>query len=245
MNNYCIVIPNFNHDKVIEDTVGKLEFYGLPICIVDDASNDETKAVLAKLQIRNTVHVETHDVNQGKGGAVITGLRWAFNNGHSHVIQVDADGQHDTKDLERLISLSDDSPNALISGRPVYDESVPFGRLISRYITHFWVWVETLSFTINDSMCGFRCYPLDSVIKILNKTHVGRRMDFDIEIMVRLYWRGIQIIQFPTKVIYPEDGVSHFKLWRDNWLITKMHTRLFFGMLFRSPLLIYRKIRLK
>ena len=238
----CIIIPNYNHDKVITETVNTLLKYDLPICIIDDASNAETKQVLNELSHLPSVSVETHQVNQGKGGAVKTGLRWAREQGFSHAIQIDADGQHNTDDVDTLLEMSRANPEALISGFPEYDESVPKGRLISRYITHFWVWVETLSLEIKDSMCGFRCYPVQAVNEVLDKENIGSRMDFDIEIMVHLFWYKIDIIQFPTKVIYPEEGVSHFRLWHDNALITKMHTRLFFGMLWRLPSLIKRKM---
>ncbi|NQZ08546.1 MAG: glycosyltransferase family 2 protein, partial [Algicola sp.] len=108
--------------------------------------------------------------------------------------------------------------------------------------THFWVWVETLSFTIKDTMCGFRVYPLKPCIELIQAKTLGTRMDFDIEIMVRLYWRGVATLFLPTKVIYPEDGISHFQPVADNVRITWMHTRLFFGMLLRSPVLLWRKV---
>ena len=66
-------------------------------------------------------------------------------------------------------------------------------------------------------------------------------MDFDVEILVRLHWRGLRIVSLPTKVRYPANGISHFKLVRDNALISWMHTKLFFGMLLRTPILLARK----
>ena len=140
---------------------------------------------------------------------------------------------------------SDDSaehPDAVISGCPVYDQSVPKGRLYGRYLTHVWVWINTLSLQIRDSMCGFRVYPLAATLALLNRAQIGRRMDFDVEILVRLHWQGVPIRNRPTRVIYPEDGVSHFQLWRDNARISKMHARLFFGMLLRMPQLLWRKL---
>lgn len=113
--------------------------------------------------------------------------------------------------------------------------------MIARYLTHFWVWVETLSLSIKDSMCGFRVYPLNDVIGLLEHTQLGDRMDFDPEVLVRLSWRGLEIISIPTRVIYPKDGLSHFRLVEDNVLITRMHFRLVFGMTWRLPVLLLRK----
>jgi hypothetical protein len=67
-------------------------------------------------------------------------------------------------------------------------------------------------------------------------------MDFDVEIMVRLSWKGVRIIAFPTRVTYPQDGVSHFRMLEDNVYISRMHARLFFGMLWRMPALLARRV---
>ena len=162
--------------------------------------------------------------------------------GCSHALQIDADGQHDADDVPRFLAEAQAHPDAVVNGRPVYDESVPKGRLVGRYATHVWVWINTLSFDIADSMCGFRAYPLAATIAMLDRESVGLRMDFDIEIIVRLHWAGVPVRNLPTRVTYPLDGVSHFDLWRDNLRISKMHARLFFGMLWRAPRLLLRRI---
>jgi hypothetical protein len=90
-------------------------------------------------------------------------------------------------------------------------------------------------------MCGFRVYPLRTVLALADSEPMGERMDFDTEVVVRLHWRGVPIIEIPTRVLYPQDGVSHFQLWRDNVLISRMHARLFFGMLRRFPRLVARR----
>ncbi len=120
---------------------------------------------------------------------------------------------------------------------------IPRHRLYLRYLTHGMVWLNTLSFDIPDSMCGLRVYPLELVLPVIDAERPGRRMDFDIEILVRLHWRNAPMRWIPARVRYPQDGVSHFRLVRDNWLITCMHTRLFLGMLRRSPALLARRVR--
>lgn len=235
----CIIIPIYNHHETISATVNTLQQFKLPIVIVDDGSDQQTKDTLFRLtQQYPVLHLVTLPVNTGKGGAVIAGMRWAYQQGFTHALQVDADGQHNLHDIPELWRLSAAYPHALISGKPVYDDSMPLSRRIGRQITHFWVWIETLSFNIKDSMCGFRIYPLKSCIALLQQTSLGQRMDFDTEIMVRLYWRAVPILFVTTKVIYPPGGKSHFNAFHDNWLITKMHTRLFFSMLWQLPKLL-------
>ena len=240
---YCFIIPCYNHGKTLRKTLDNLRSFDLTVLVIDDGS-DTDNALLIKLTCADFNFVDLHvkQQNSGKGGAVITGMLLASNKGFSHAIQIDADGQHNIDDAHTLMAESKRNPKALICGRPIYDESIPKHRYYARYLTHFWVWVETLSFSIPDSMCGFRIYPVKSSKDLLNKTKIGRYMDFDGDVIVRLYWQGVPMIFIPTKVIYPEGGSSNFRALQDNILISWMHTRLFFGMLIRSPTLISRKI---
>jgi len=236
------IIPIYNHHETIAATVTSLLPYQLPVIIVDDGSDHLTKAVLAKLPaLSDLIHLITLPQNGGKGAAVSAGIRYAAGYGLSHVLQIDADGQHNMDDIPEFWQLSALYPSALISGQPIYDNSMPLGRRLGRQITHFWVHIETLSLAIKDSMLGLRIYPVAPTVALLDSVRLGQRMDFDIEIMVRLYWQQVPVKFIPTRVIYPRGGRSHFKMLRDNWLITKMHTRLFFGMLKRAPELLCRK----
>ncbi|WP_410498070.1 glycosyltransferase family 2 protein [Chitinibacter sp. S2-10] len=241
----CIVIPVYNHEHAIGQVVAGLKGFALPCLLIDDGSRPSCQQVLEQLaQAENHwLSLKRLAVNQGKGGAVSAGLLWAEQLGYSHAIQIDADGQHHTPDMHQFIAAAQNAPKALIAGQPVYDASVPKGRLYGRYLTHIWVWINTLSLAIKDSMCGFRVYPLTATCALLRRSQLGSRMDFDVEIMVRLHWAGIGIQQLPTPVQYPLDGVSHFAVWRDNLLISRMHAKLFFGMLWRSPILIARWFR--
>lgn len=237
----CILIPCYNHAGPLAAVLARLAKYGLPCLLVDDGSEPVTAAELDALAARYPwVTLLRHPHNQGKGGAVMTGLRRAHALGFSHALQVDADGQHDLADIPALLAEAGKHPAALVSGRPLYDDSVPKGRLYGRYITHVWVWIETLSFAIKDSMCGFRVYPVAATCALLERVALGRRMDFDTEVMVRLYWAGVAVRFVPTRVIYPADGSSHFQLWRDNRDISWMHTRLVCRLLWDQLLRLCR-----
>ncbi|OEF25449.1 glycosyltransferase family 2 protein [Vibrio rumoiensis] len=238
--NPCFVIPCYNHGSTMAAVIDSLLPFGYPIFVVDDGSNATTKAELAQLESIESLTLITLGINQGKGGAMISGLRHAHLQGFSHAIQIDADGQHDIAAIPQLIEGARQYPKRLISGRPIYDESVPKARFYGRYATHVWVWIETLSLEIQDSMCGFRAYPLQATIDTLNQYDIGKRMDFDTEIMVKMYWQGCRFHFIKTNVFYPEGGISHFDALHDNIRISKMHTKLFFGMLPRIPKLIAR-----
>jgi glycosyltransferase involved in cell wall biosynthesis len=238
----CIIVPVFNHADGATKLCSKVAALGVALFLVNDGSDDECSAILRHLgECHDWVHIIEHETNCGKGRAVLSGLRAALGAGFSHALQIDADGQHNVEDIPRFFSWAKENPSAIVVGQPLFDESVPMGRLIARYLTHVFVWIETISFAIKDSMCGFRVYPLAPVIRLANTTRLGQRMDFDPEVLVRLHWMQIQIITLKTKVVYPIGGQSHFLPWTDNWLISCMHTKLVFGMIFRLPVILYRK----
>ncbi|MDE1482224.1 glycosyltransferase family 2 protein [Xenorhabdus bovienii] len=240
----CVIIPCYNHGSTMPTVLARLAPFKLHCFIVDDGSAADTQQGLeALVKTMPDVTLIRLEHNQGKGGAVMAGLKAAANAGYSHALQLDADGQHCIEDIPKFLDKAQQHPVSLISGSPMYDASVPKSRLYGRYMTHFWVWVETLSFSIKDSMCGFRVYPLAPTLQLLSQKEIGRRMDFDIEIMVRLYWQGTESEFVPTKVTYPANGLSHFDALRDNLSISWMHTRLFFGMLPRIPSLLWRNRR--
>ena len=236
------VIPVYNHGEAVGGVVERVRANGLRCVLVDDGSGVECAAVLDALARAPDVTLLRLPRNQGKGGAMMAGLRAAAAAGYTHALQIDADGQHDTADIPAFLAQAARSPAAVICGTPVYDDSIPAIRFYGRYASHLWVWISSLSFAIRDSMCGFRVYPLASVVALFDSVRLGRRMDFDPEVLVRLHWRGVEMVNLPTRVTYPRDGVSHFRYGFDNLLIVAMYVRLFFGMLLRAPLLLWRKL---
>jgi glycosyltransferase involved in cell wall biosynthesis len=235
----------YDHEQVLGLVLSKLKPHGLPCLMVDDGSSAACRATLEALQAQEAAWVTLlrHEVNQGKGAAIITGLRAAARLGYTHLLQIDADGQHDVADVPKFLAAARAAPTAVVTGTPIFDASVPKNRLYGRYGTHVMVWLNTLSLDIRDSMCGFRVYPVAPSLALLDRVKVGLRMDFDIEIIVRLYWAGTPVVNLPTRVVYPLDGISHFDLWRDNVRITWLHIRMLFGMLLRAPRLLLRHLQ--
>lgn len=239
----AVLIPVYDHEEAIGITLQDVLQQDCDVLLVDDGSGERCRDVLDELtdKYSDRVSLLRLEVNGGKGAAVKAGLRTLLKRGYSHAVQIDADGQHDVTDLPVFLAAAREGHEALVAGYPKYDETVPKLRYYGRYLTHVWVWINTLSFAIRDTMCGFRVYPLKSVVALLEREKCGERMDFDTEILVRWVWNGGPIRNVPTQVRYPLDGVSHFDVWRDNVLITAMHTRLFFGMLRRLPRFIKRR----
>ncbi|MCL2879990.1 MAG: glycosyltransferase family 2 protein [Treponema sp.] len=238
-----IIIPVYNHGAAAEKVVEKLAPLGVPVIIVDDGSDDETKAHIAKI---SAAHPETISVvlekNSGKGRAFGAGIQKAREIGLTHVLQIDADGQHDAGRACFFLDESALHPGALICSYPEYDESVPAIRKRGRVVANTWAKIVTLCPDIPESMLGFRVYPVEPVFQLYRKAYIDSRMGFDIDILVRLYWKGLPLIFHPVAVTYPIDGISHFRPVRDNIRISLTYTRLCCGMLLRLPMLAARGI---
>jgi glycosyltransferase involved in cell wall biosynthesis len=223
----CAIVPAYRHVERLGEIATRLRAAGLPVFIVDDGNDAPLRDRIAALHDpERGLRVVHRAANGGKGAAMKSGFAAAIGEGFSHALQVDADGQHDLDDAPVFIARARDNPAAVICGAAIYDSSVPKGRQYGRWITHFWVWIETFSFDIADSMCGFRLYPLAAASRVVTREHVGDRMDFDTEILVHLHWRGNRVINQATRVIYPDGNVSNFHMLRDNVRISLMHTRL-------------------
>lgn len=241
----CIIIPVYNHEHAIPQVIARIKGYGIPCLLVNDGSSAVCSAVLEDCarQESGWLTLLNRAENGGKGAAVIDGFNTAKRLGYTHALQIDADGQHNIDDILRFLEAGRLNPDAMILGQPVFDETVPKSRLYGRYLTNVCIVMQTLSLAIADGMCGFRLYPLAAVDKLISTTPIGRRMNYDIDIVVRLYWQGVEAINIPTAVHYPYDGVSHFRLWHDNVMISKTHAGLFLGMLIRIPQLLSRHWR--
>ena len=237
----CAVIPVYNHHEKLTQVIASLQAYSLQCILVNDGSNPDTREAINQLaDLHDNISVCHLPWNQGKGTAVMNGMMLAEQQGFTHALQIDADGQHDSNDLPELLRVARKNPQALVTGAPVYNACAPRSRLYGRKITQFWVCIETLSKEIQDAMIGFRVYPLEAACQLIRSVDVSRRMDFDIDIIVRLYWAGVPVQSVPVSITYPEDGVSHFNTVTDNIRISALHTKLFFGMVRRLPDLLKR-----
>ena len=224
---YCILIPHYRHDRELARYLPSLAATGLPALIVDDGSDAET---LTRLRALVGAHpwasLAERGCNGGKGAAMVSGMRELAGRGFTHVISVDADGQHDAADIGCALKASRRDPTSVFSGKPVFGSDIPKARLHGRKITNVLANIEAGERRIDDAMCGFRVYPLASILPLCASIGTRRRMEFDIEILVRAVWAGLPLQFFPTQVVYPEGGRSHFRMARDNARLVRMHTTL-------------------
>jgi glycosyltransferase involved in cell wall biosynthesis len=242
-----VIIPSFNTGPILRETIADAIGHAAPtpVHVIIDGSTDGSPALLEALVAEHPgqLRVSHLPANSGKGHAVLHGLRAAIEDGFTHILTMDADGQHPSSFIPRFLRQAASHPNAAVFGRPVFDANAPALRVNGRKVSNFWANLETLGWGIDDSLFGMRLYPAQPLLRALASTRFARRFDFDPEVAVRLAWHGVPIINLPTPVRYPsadEGGVSQFRYLRDNSLLTWMHIRLFLGFLLRLPLLLVR-----
>lgn len=241
------VIPVYNHGTALEGVVKNLCEYNLPIIIVDDGNDEKNKEQIAAVVQKYPITIlVTRPKNGGKGLAMRDGVLKAHEVGLTHILQIDSDGQHDAGRVKRFLELSEQNPDAVICGYPEYDESAPKGRVEGRKIANACIRVVTLNNDIMDAMIGFRIYPVEPYYKLITRhAIIDKRMGYDIDMLVHMSWLGIKIVSESVKVVYPTDGISNFRAFRDNVRISFTYARLTIGMVIRLPVLLYRKLSRK
>ena len=242
-----VLIPSYNAGPKLFDTVRAARAQWSPVWVVVDGSTDGTTEPLRALAIRDPgIRVIVLARNAGKGAALLHGLHAAHAAGFTHALTMDADGQHPAELIAPFMRASSARPDAMVLGRPVFDASAPALRVRGRRISNAWTNLETLGAGIDDSLFGFRVYPVADLIAVMRHQPWMRRFDFDTEAVVRLAWRGVTPINLAAPVKYlssAEGGVSHFRYGRDNLLLTWMHLRLMLEFMLRLPQLLWRRAR--
>ena len=244
---HLVLIPSYNPGEKVFETVRAARAQWTPVWVVVDGSTDGTGEALQALAAEDPgLTVIVRPKNGGKGAALLEGFTEALRRGYTHALTLDSDGQHPAERIPAFMQASLSHPEAMILGDPVFDSSAPAVRVKGRRISNWWANLETLWAGIHDSLFGFRVYPIAPLLREMRSSLGMRRFDFDVEAAVRLSWRGVPARNLPAPVRYfspAEGGVSHFNYWRDNALLTWMHSRLFAGFLLRLPVLAVRRLR--
>lgn len=244
---HLVLIPSYNTGERLFSTVNAARAQWNPVWVVVDGSTDGTAERIQQMAASDPglrVWVLPH--NQGKGAAVLHGLRAAQEAGYTHALTMDSDGQHPTDLIPAFMKASQARPETMVLGRPVFDASAPLLRVRGRRVSNSWTQLETLFAGVGDSLYGFRVYPVADLIATMARQPWMRRFDFDTEAVVRLAWRGVKPVNIDAPVKYltaEEGGVSHFRYVRDNLLLTWMHARLMVEFVLRLPGLLFRKLR--
>ncbi len=246
---HLVLIPSYNPGSTVYATVASARQFWDPVWVIVDGSSDGSAIQLQRMAEQDDgLRIVVLPENGGKGAAVLHGMELAQQQGYTHVLTMDSDGQHDAAMIPLFMEKSITQPDAMVLGVPVFDASAPSLRVKGRKISNWWANLETCWAGIGDSLFGFRVYPIAPLVEIMRSHHWMRRFDFDPEAVVRLCWHGVKPVNVPARVKYlnvEEGGVSHFNYWRDNKLLTWMHTRLFFGFLIRLPRFLVRKLTTK
>lgn len=242
----CVLIPSYNSGPLLRQTVaGVLEKWG-DVFVVIDGSTDGSDQGLEEMGKNggSNLRVIRLPENCGKGAAVLLGITLAAQEGFTHALAMDADGQHPADHIHLYMETGKKFPEALVLGEPVFDSSAPAIRVNGRKLSNWWANLETCWWGIHDSLFGMRLYPIEPLKKVFSQTLFARRFDFDPEVAVRLCWHGLPVTNLKTPVRYltaEEGGISQFRYLRDNLLLTSMHFRLLIGFILRLPILLFRK----
>ncbi len=214
----CILVPSYQAGRTLEGVLCGLRS-AMPtladaIFVIDDGSTDDTAPVAKRAQCRRLL---SHGHNRGKGAALVTGLEAARADGFEMALTVDADGQHPPEEARRVLDAAED-PKALVLGvRQLAVAGAPRKNQISNGISNFFI-SRFAGRPLRDTQCGLRRYPVATSLELGAR---GEGYDFEAEVLLRAIWAGIEVIEQPVRVLYPDDRTTHFRVVRDPWRIVR------------------------
>lgn len=238
----CVLIPTYNNAPVLENVINDVLQYTHNVIVINDGSTDNTLSILKKF---NEIKVASYKNNKGKGFALKTGFKFAEEQGYEYAISIDSDGQHFAKDLPQFLNKLSENKNAIIIGaRNMDGQDQKQGSSFANKFSNFWFLVET-AIKHPDTQSGYRLYPLKKV----NKLHYfTNKYEFEIEVIVRNSWRGIDIEAVPISVFYPDknERITHFRPLKDFFRISVLNTILVIGaLLFGLPARLFHSAKKK
>lgn len=244
---HLVVIPSYNSGAKLAQTATEALAQWHPVWIVVDGSTDGSDSAVAALGLpESDFRLLRLPRNSGKGAAVLAGFSAAAKAGFTRALVMDADGQHPAGKIPLFMQVAEANPDAMVLGVPEFGPEAPTSRRKGRLVGNWWANLETMWGGVQDSLFGFRVYPIQETLTIFQQHTAGRGFDFDTVAAVRLFWSGIRPINIPVPVRYfsaAEGGISHFRYWRDNLLLVVRHTGMVIEMLVRWPVIWRRRRR--
>ena len=240
-----VVLPSFNSGSQLARTLREARAEHSDVWVVVDGSTDGSDREAEALGLSGVRFLRLTK-NSGKGGAILEALRAASREGFTHLLAMDADGQHPAGRIRPFLDVAEKNPEAFLCGVPVFGPDAPAERVKGRVVGNSFARLETLNLGARDSLFGFRIYPVEPALAVMEQTRWGRRFDFDTVLAVRLSWAGLPCINIPVPVTYPpraEGGVTHFRYLRDNLLLVAAHARLLLEWPLRLPGLLRRRVQ--
>ena len=239
----CVLIPTYNNHKTLERVIDGVLLYTDNVIVINDGSTDTTATILEKY---TSISVLTIEKNKGKGNALQIGFRDAISKGYEYAITIDSDGQHFPHDIPDFVTkLEENQLVLLIGSRQMEQDGIPKKSSFGNKFSNFWFWFET-GIKLEDTQSGFRLYPLN----YLPKKFWTNKFEFEIEIIVRTAWKGIDVINIQIDILYdPNERVSHFRPFKDFTRISILNTFLVFLTIFyikpRNFLFSFKKKNIK
>ena len=224
----CVLIPTYNNHKTLKRVIDGVLQYTNHIIVVNDGSTDSTKSILQ--DYHNQFVVLNLPQNKGKGNALRTGFKFALEKGYHYALTIDSDGQHFPHDIPAFIEVlkQKSKPVLIIGSREMEQDGIPKKSSFGNKFSNFWFWFET-GIKLNDTQSGYRLYPL----KFIPKKFWTNKFEFEIEIIVRTAWKGIDVMNIPIDILYdPNERVSHFRPFQDFTRISILNTFLVFLTIF-------------
>ncbi len=238
----CVLVPTYNNQGTLKQVLDNVLLYTNQVIVVNDGSTDSTPEILNSYP---QLQIVSYNKNVGKGWALRQGFKKANALGYDYAITIDSDGQHFAEDLPKFLNMVEEAPGSLaIGARNMDQSSVPAKSNFGNAVSNYSFWFET-GLKMKDTQSGYRLYP---VYRMKDINFITKKFEFEIEVIVRLSWSGVNVTSVPVKVFYAEkeNRVSHFRPFEDFTRISIMHTILVtIALVYIKPRDFFRRLKKK
>lgn len=207
----AILIPAYNPEDRLLKLIDDLQAAGLGnIVVVNDGSKKSCAPIFDAVRANRSITLLEHSVNMGKGAAMKTGFDYIYSHmpDITGVITADADGQHTPKDIGRLITAMEQTPDALILGARQFDKDVPFRSMLGNKTTRVLMRI-LLGLKITDTQTGLRAIPREFIPDLLEIPY--NRYEFELEMLLVAQQLRMKISEITIETVYLDgNSSSHF-----------------------------------
>jgi glycosyltransferase involved in cell wall biosynthesis len=191
----CIIIPVYNESKVLRQVISELKSYSYKnIIVVDDGSSDHSYNIAKK----SGALVFRHRLNRGKGAAIKTGMEAAKSLNAEIVVTFDGDGQHDPKDIQKMIGYIEKGYDIVLGSRFLTLQNIPFYKRVANYFANIMTYV-LYGIWVTDSQSGLRAYSKRALSFLDTKSD---RYEFDTEVLRDIHRHHLRYKEIPIHVRY-------------------------------------------
>jgi len=215
----AVFLTAYNEAPVIGDILDRID-NSYSVFVVDDGSVDKTADICSK----KGATVISHAINLGQGSAGITMFKVACEMDYDFIVHLDADGQHNPAEIEKLVHRAEEDNLDVVVGSRILGSNYDAAPFLRKTFLPYYTWIinKLTGYEMTDAMCGFRAHRVSSLKKVI---HIFDQMlepqYLAAEMFLRFSREGLTVGEVPIHMQNRKKGHSYKGTIRYGWGVLK------------------------